>query len=156
MSTRISSTLVGEEAMRVAEQFELQCGRYPRRVHTLGVGYDLQSSLHDLSQERFIEVKGFTEAWETHTWQPLYKSQERVLRENPDKFFLYIVHFAKAEFPSNPQMFVLSGLQILNDGFKLEPETFRLTPISRKRLEPYTVDVNKSVVKSQSKDLQHK
>jgi hypothetical protein len=144
MPIRIPNVLIGETAMEIVEAFEIQQNRIPTRVHRDGVGYDLRSV--NSTEERFIEVKGSGESWTTHTWQSLYKSEVQCLNEFPEKFFLYFIHFDIAEFPSSYQLFVLSGFQLLNDGFRIEPESYALRPISRARLNPYEVSVDKLVV----------
>jgi hypothetical protein len=137
--------------MEIVEAFEVQEGRVPTRVHRDGVGYDLRSA--NSEEERFIEVKGTGESWKTHTWQSLYKSEVKCLKENPEKFFLYIIHFDIVQFPNSYQLFILSGIQLTNDGFRIEPESYALKPISRARLLPYEVSVQKPVVESWHKDL---
>ena len=149
----ISNKAVGNEAMKIAETFELQEGRATKRVDRDGVGYDLHAI--DIQGERFIEVKGFAESWATHDWQSLYQSQVKLLKAYPEKFFLYMVHFDKENFPNTYQLFAISGAQLLSDGFRLEPESFRLSPISQRKLKPYAVSVEKSVVENRRKVLQH-
>ncbi len=106
MAIKDPKTIVSERAMQIAEAFELREGRVSRRVDKDGVGYDLHSI--GTQEERFIEVKGFSESWATHYWQSLYKSQVKVLEAHPEKFFLYMVHFDKNSI-DNPEFFVISG-----------------------------------------------
>lgn len=151
--TKNSKTVVSERAMQIAEAFELQEGRISKRVDKDGVGYDLHSI--DAKGERFIEVKGFKESWATHDWQSLYKSQVKVLEEHPEKFFLYIIHFDKEDFSGILEFFVISGEQLRDDGFKWEPESFRLSPISQRKLRPYAVSVARLDRGDMKKDSQH-
>ena len=131
--------------MEIAEAFELQEGRTSKRVHRDGVGYDLLSI--SIQEERFIEVKGISESWKTYNWQPLFRSEVEALNKYPEKFFLYIIHFEETANLSNYKLFVIHGTRLLNDGFRITPESFSLRPISQRRLAPYAVSVEKLVGK---------
>ena len=130
--------------MEIVELYEKSHGRLCERVHQKGVGYDLHSIGNE---ERFIEVKGISESWNTYTWQPLHHTEVKTLQNDPAHFFLYIVHFeiVKAnrtqEYLSTAQhqLFVIPGRQLLTS-FRVVPESFALKPISRKSLSPFSVE----------------
>ena len=128
---------IDKEAMNIVLDFELKNSRQPEDVSQVGVGYDIKSTSPD-KQERFIEVKGVSESWKTYNWQPLFYTEVQCLKNNPDKFFLYIVYFNKQgeELPIN--LFVISGKDILSS-FNIKPMTFSLSPISRRKLLPHKV-----------------
>lgn len=135
MPVKISNADVGERAMKIVEHFELQNGRISIRVHREGVGYDLRSS--SSNEERLIEVKGVTELWSTYNWQSLYKNEVDALNNYPDKFFLYIVHFERNTYPQDFQLFVIPGIALLSEPFRIVPESYALRPVSRARLKPF-------------------
>lgn len=123
-------TEVSEQAMKIAIKYEVASGRTPEKVHRKGVGYDIYSESR--SEKRFIEVKGVAEGWSTFSWQNLYYSEVECLKSNPQHFFLYIIHFEKQEY----KLFIIPGKELLAN-FQIRPESFRLTPISRRKLGPY-------------------
>ena len=138
------SKLIGDKAMEVAELYETAHGRVTNRVHQQGVGYDLRSSGNE---ERYIEVKGVSESWKTYTWQPLHHTEVETLKRQSAHYFLYIVRFEiskenrdQEHLNSAPyQLFVLPGEKLLNN-FKIVPQSFALTPISKRRLLPFSVE----------------
>ena len=128
--------------MEIAELYEKTYSRIPLRVHQKGVGYDLHSKSE--KEERFIEVKGISELWKTYTWQPLHHTEVEALEKNPDKFFLYIIHFDIPKEKRNSinlnnatyKLFIISGND-LRKSFRLVPESYALKPISQRRLRPF-------------------
>lgn len=139
------SQLIGEYAMGIVEVYERTQGRMPERVHRKGVGYDVLSK--DADHERFIEVKGISESWETYNWQPLHKTEVEALDKNIDKFFLYIIHFEIKRENRNEEnlraaeynLFIIPGTSLRNNEFRIEPASFALRPISKTRLKKYEV-----------------
>ncbi len=141
---------IGDEAMKIVSEYELLQDRNSEEVHTRGVGYDIHS--FNSKEERYIEVKGISEKWSTYTWQSLHHTTVKCLKENPDKFFLYIVHFNMHDdmprtketvgeiYKSTYDIYILSGDNLLHDGFSLKSVSYSLTPISRRRLEDYKVN----------------
>lgn len=138
--------------MEIAELYEKTHSRIPLRVHQKGVGYDLYSK--NGNEERFIEVKGISESWKTYTWQSLHHTEIEALKKNPDKFFLYIIHFDVSKENRNSiylndathQLFIISGNE-LQKSFRLIPESYALKPISQRKLKEYeTQDSHKEVV----------
>lgn len=139
------SQLIGEQAMEVVEDYEKKHERLSRRVHQMGVGYDLDSV--GKNQERYIEVKGVSESWKTYTWQPLHKTEVDALKNHTDKFFLYIVYFEidrenrnkKNLIEAKHKLFIIPGTSLQNNEFRIEPASFALRPISKARLKKYEV-----------------
>lgn len=135
---------ISEKSMDIVIDYERSLGRKAKKVDTSGVGYDILSINN--KEERYIEVKGVSELWATYTWLALYFSEVEALKNNPDKFFLYIVKFGidpkhRSEEILNSadyEIFVINGHDLLND-FKIKPETFSLSPVSKRRLSKYSV-----------------
>lgn len=134
--------LIGDKAMYFVGQYELQNGRSYKEVHKEGVGYDIES--FNSLEKRFIEVKGISESWLTYTWQPLHHTEVSFLQKNPNNFYLYIVYF---DIPRDnrtqevlsgaiPTLFVIPGSQLL-ENFSIKPQSYSLSPISRRKLELY-------------------
>lgn len=143
--------------MEIVESYELKNNRGVERVHQKGVGYDLLSKNKD--EERYIEVKGVSETWNSYTWQSLHPNEVRALSKSPGNFFLYIVHFERqgqnrdAIFLNKAayQLFIINGKDLQNN-FRIIPESFALKPISRKKLKNYKIE-DKPVVLQPVKNL---
>jgi Protein NO VEIN, C-terminal len=125
-------TPIASRAMDIVLEYERQAGRNPIDVHKDGKGFDILSS--NDSGETFIEVKGVTESWRTHNWQALFANEVKCLNAYPGKFFLYIVHFNDSAY----NLYVIPGKELLQQ-FSIVPETYRVSPISQRKLNPYKV-----------------
>jgi hypothetical protein len=134
--------IISEKSMEIVMGYEQAAGRISEKVHQKGVGYDILSK--DSVSERHIEVKATSESWLTYTWLPLYHSEVEALKNNPDKFYLYIVRFEinpkdRNELTLNTtkhELFIINGQDLLNE-FNIKPETFSLSPISKSKLKKY-------------------
>jgi len=128
--------------MELARQYEANNGRTAMPVHKNGVGYDLFSTSNN--EERHIEVKGVSESWKTYNWQSLHHTEVKSLREDPEHFYLYIIHFDiinedrdEAHLSNAPRsLFIIKGQDLLSI-FNLTPASYSLRPISQRKLEPY-------------------
>ena len=112
--------------MEIAIAHERAEGRNPVDVSKKGVGHDIESS------GRLIEVKGVGESWTSYTWQPMYVSQVECLNKNPGSFYLYIVKFDDGA----SSLYVIPSGSLKKD-FKLKPESYALTPISKRKLKGF-------------------
>lgn len=138
--------IIGDKAMEIVSDYERKHQRSPEYVHKRGVGYDIHSFG---SGERFIEVKGVSEHWKTYTWQNLHHTEVRCLKNNPDKFFLYIVHFEILPKDRNENVikkapydiYIISGRVLLSNKFNLKEQSYSLTPISKTKLLSYRVNL---------------
>lgn len=128
----MSNTKIAEQAIEYVLRFETKNGHSP-----VNVSRDKKHSGYDiLSGKKKIEVKGKIENWSSYDWQVLYKSEIRCLQENPDNFFLYIVKFKRDDMNQVEDFFIIPGTDLIKN-FKVQPETFRLSPISQSRLKQY-------------------
>jgi len=138
-------TIVRDRATEIALSYESRfSNRFPVLIDKKGVGYDIKSE--NKREQRYIEVKGVSEDWKSYIWQSLYASEVKCLQENPDKFYLYIVYFdlkgkerTEKEIKEAPyNLYIISGKELLNKNeFKIQPDSFSLTPISRRKLDKY-------------------
>lgn len=133
---------ISDKSMQIVIDYEISHGRTPKAVHKSGVGYDIISK--NQTSERFIEVKASSESWKTCSWMPLYKNEFEALKKYPEKFYLYIVKFELAPkdrtemilSETNFDIYIVDGQTLLKE-FKIAPETYCLSPISKRKLLNY-------------------
>ncbi len=122
--------------MQIAYDYEVKAGRNPEDFSHNGVGYDIQSK--NQSEERWIEVKGVSERWNTYTWQAIHQTQIKTLKEYPEKFWLYIIYFdipkenRREEMLNNikPDIYIIQGKDLLDrTKFRITEEAYRVSPI---------------------------
>ena len=134
--------IISDKSMKIVFEYEISEGRTPKEVHKNGVGYDILSEDH--LDKRYIEVKATSELWSTYTWIPLYHNEVKALNKYPEKFYLYVVKFEIDRDNRNEEslnsakyeIYAIGGQNLLKE-FKIVPETYSLSPISKSRLAAY-------------------
>jgi hypothetical protein len=126
---KLSNSELAHKAIEYVIDYEKNQGRNAVDVSREGVGYDVRSD------NRFIEVKGKIEGWKSYNWQQLYKSEVDCLKQNTDSFYLYIVRFEENEI----DLYIIPGKSLL-DNFKITPEVYRLSPISKRKLAGFIAE----------------
>lgn len=136
--------IISDESMRIVSEYETSQGRLPKEVHKSGVGYDILSK--DSLGERYIEVKASSELWSSYNWLSLYHNEVKTLNKYPNNFFIYIVKFeldlnnrtADSLKSAKHEMYIINGKDLLKE-FRILPETYSLTPISKRKLAVYKI-----------------
>ena len=114
-------------------EYEIKKGRKPEDFSHKKVGYDIHSN--NTKEERFIEVKGVSESWNTYTWQSLHHTQIDCLKKYPNKFWLYIIRFCIDKENRNlfelqrtlPEAYMIPGGDLLDTTkFRIEEESYSL------------------------------
>lgn len=132
----VDKTMTNKERSKKAIEFSLNYersrGKNPEDVsmNKKHLGYDIKS------EEKFIEVKGIGESWETYNWQSLYKTERECLRKNPNNFYLYIVKYENKKSDKVEGFYIIPGAE-LESKFRIEIETFGIRPISKSSLEEF-------------------
>jgi len=119
-----------KKAIELVLNYERNQGRDAKDVSNdrAHPGYDV------ISDNRLIEVKGIGESWNTYNWQPLYRTERECLRNNPEKFYLYIIKFKDRESEQVEGFYIIPGTDLESPKFHVEVETYSVSPISKKHL----------------------
>ena len=86
-------TEVDRAAIEIVLQYERREGRDPHAMDHYHPGYDIESKDAEGAIVRFVEVKGLSGAW-TDFGVGVKPRQIEQCRQEPDRFWLYVVEFA--------------------------------------------------------------
>lgn len=110
-------TEVDRAAIEIVLQYERREGRDPHPMNHNHPGYDIESKNAEGTIERYVEVKGLSGAW-TDFGVGVKPRQIEQCRQEPDRFWLYVVEFAlEAE---RAQVFAIPNPVSLIDEYRFD------------------------------------